>query len=147
MKDQLRVYSGGTFDMVHRGHLDLLEWCRKIAGPEGEVIIALNTDDFIERFKGKPPIVSYEDRKAMLEAFASLVTKVIENTGGEDSKSAIMEVKPDVIVVGSDWLMKDYCAQMGFTPQWLEEQRIALTYVPRHLPISSTQIKEKVRTV
>jgi cytidyltransferase-like protein len=145
MKEGLRTYSGGSFDVIHRGHLDLLEWCRQIAGKKGEVVIALNTDDFIERFKGKKPIIPYEDRKALLEAFTSLVDRVIENTSGEDSKPAIMEVKPDVIVIGSDWLMKDYCAQMNFTPQWLEEQKIALAYVPRHLPISSTQIKEKIK--
>ena len=145
MKENLRAYTGGTFDVVHRGHLDLLEWCRVLVGRSGEVVVALNTDEFVEKFKGQKPAIPYEDRKVMLEAFSGLVTRVIENSGGEDSKPAIMEVKPDIIVIGSDWLMKDYCKQMGFTPEWLEEQKIALAYVPRHLPISSTQIKERIR--
>jgi len=123
----------------------LLEWCRVIAGEKGNVIVSLNTDEFVEKFKGKKPIIPYEDRKAILEAFTHLVDEVIENTGGEDSKPAILETKPDVIVVGSDWLVKDYMKQMDFTPQWLEEQNIALCYVPRHRNISSTQIKEKVK--
>jgi len=145
MRESLRTYTGGTFDVVHRGHLDLLEWCRALAGEDGEVIVALNTDEFVEEFKGTRPIIPFEDRKAMLEAFSSLVTRVIKNDGGADSKPSIMEVKPDIIVVGSDWLKKDYCRQMDFTPQWLEEQKIALAYVPRHLPISSTKIKERIR--
>ena len=145
MRESLRAYTGGTFDVVHRGHLDLLEWCRALAGEDGEVIVALNTDEFVEEFKGTRPIIPFEDRKAMLEAFSSLVTRVIKNDGGADSKPSIMEVKPDIIVVGSDWLKKDYCRQMDFTPQWLEEQKIALAYVPRHLPISSTKIKERIR--
>jgi len=144
-RDGMRVYTGGTFDMIHRGHLDLLEWCRAFATESGEVIVALNTDEFVEQYKGTRPIIPYEDRKAMLEAFTSLVDVVIENTGGEDSKPAIMDVKPDIIVVGSDWLMKDYCAQMNFTPEWLEEQKIALAYVPRHLPVSTSKIKERVK--
>ena len=142
-KENLNVYSGGTFDVVHRGHLDLLKWCRLIAG-SGKVTIALNTDEFVEQYKGKRPTIPYEDRKEMLEAFSSLVDEVVANEGGSDSKPAILKVKPDVIVIGSDWLIKDYCKQMNFTPEWLEEQRIALLYIPRHLPISSTKIKENV---
>jgi len=141
----LRVYSGGTFDIPHRGHLDLLRWCREIAG-EGEVVIALNTDEFVEEYKGKRPIMEYEDRKAMLEAFTDLVDRVVENSGGADSKPAILEVDPDVIVVGSDWLMKDYCAQMDFSPEWLKKHGIALCYIPRQLDRSTTQIKEKIKS-
>ena len=142
----LKVYTGGTFDMIHRGHLDLLEWCRRLAGDDGVVYVALNSDDFVERFKGKTPITSFDDRKAILEALEGLVDTVIENIGGEDSKITIMQVKPDIIVVGSDWLKKDYCKQMSFTPDWLEENRIALAYIPRHLDISSTKIKLKCQS-
>lgn len=143
--EQLTIYSGGTFDIPHRGHLDLLTWCREIAGQDGKVVIALNTDEFVEQYKGTRPIMSYEDRKAILEAFTSLVDEVIENTGGADSKPSILEVNPDIIVIGSDWLAKDYMKQMGFTPEWLEENRIALAYVPRHLDRSTTQIKNRVK--
>lgn len=145
MKENLRVYTGGTFDIPHRGHLDLLGWCRKIAGEDGEVVVSLNTDEFVERYKGKKPTMSFEDRRAILEAFTELVDEVVENVGGEDSKQSIMDVKPDVVVIGSDWLMKDYMGQMDFTPEWLEEQNIALCYIPRHRKISSTQIKQTVK--
>ena len=145
LKRKLTVYSGGTFDMIHRGHLDLLKWCRLIAGKNGKVVISLNTDGFVERFKGKRPVVPLEDRRALLEAFKDLVDVVIENIGDEDSKISILKVKPDIIVVGSDWLKKDYCKQMSFTPEWLEEQNIALCYIPRNLPESTTNIKNRVK--
>ena len=139
----MKVYSVGTFDLLTPGHIDLFYWCRKIAG-DGEVIISLNTDEFVEQFKGHKPSMCYEDRKAILEAL-SMIDMVIPNSGGADSKPAILNWKPDVIVVGSDWLKKDYCKQMGFTPEWLEEQKIALMYIPRHLPQSSTLFKEKIK--
>ena len=141
----LRVYTGGTFDLPHRGHIDLLGWCREIAGEDGEVVVSLNTDEFVERYKGKRPVIKYGDRKAILEEFTSLVDRVVENVGGEDSKQTIMNVAPDIIVVGSDWLFKDYMKQMDFTPEWLEEQNIALCYIPRHRNISTTNIKEVVK--
>jgi len=134
------VYTGATFDVFHVGHLDLLRRCKEL----GDVVVSLNTDVFIEQFKGKKPIYSYEERKEILES-CKLVDLVIPNTGGADSKPAILSVHPRYIVVGSDWLRKDYCKQMGFTPEWLEEQNITLVYVPRIRKVSSTEIKERIK--
>ena len=64
----LRIYTGGTFDLFHIGHLNLLKRCSQIAGTDGQVIVALNTDEFIENYKGKKPIIPYEDRKSILES-------------------------------------------------------------------------------
>ena len=124
--------------------MDLFKWCRILAGENGKVIVSLNTDEFIAEFKGKPPIMSYQERKAVIEAIR-YVDEVIPNEGGVDSKISILKVKPDMLVVGSDWLKKDYCKQMGFTPEWLEQQHIALTYIPRYIQISTTQIKQRIR--
>ena len=45
------IYTGGTFDLFHSGHVNLLKRCREVAGQEGKVVVALNTDDFIFQFK------------------------------------------------------------------------------------------------
>lgn len=135
------VYSGGTFDLFHTGHVELLEYCKQLSG-NGEVIISLNTDDFITRYKGKPPLMSFKEREDVLLS-TRYVDKVIPNYGGEDSKPSILEIQPDIIVIGMDWLEKDYCKQMGFTPEWLSEHRISLCYVPRTRGISTTRIKER----
>jgi cytidyltransferase-like protein len=138
------VYTGGSFDLPHVGHVDLLNWCRLLAG-NGKVVIALNTDKFIKGFKGHLPTLTYNDRKTMLLAFKGLVDEVVMNKSGKDSRPTILKVKPDIIVVGSDWLRKDYMKQMSFTPKWLEKNKIALCYIPRYLNISTTQIKERVK--
>lgn len=139
------IYTGGTFDILHIGHIDLFKWCRKVAGKDGKVVVSLNTDDFIEKYKGKTPIMCFDDRKALLSSLSEVVDSVIPNIGGADSKKAIMKVKPDVIVIGSDWLKKDYFKQMGFTPEWLEKNKIALMYIPRYIDMSSTKIKDKIK--
>lgn len=139
------VYTGGTFDVLHVGHIDLLNWCRLLAGDKGQVVVALNTDEFVHRYKGKPPAMNYDERKAVLTALRGLVDRVIPNMDGEDSKPTILEVEPDIIAIGSDWLRKNYMEQMKFSAHWLEEQRIALVYVPRHISMSSTLIKERIR--
>jgi glycerol-3-phosphate cytidylyltransferase len=134
------IYTGGTFDLFHAGHVDLLRRCSYL----GEVVIvSLNTDEFILEYKGHLPINTYEERKAVLES-CRYVSEVIPNSSGSDSKPAILSVMPQYIVIGSDWLKKDYCKQMNFTPDWLEENGITLAYVPRMRDLSTTQIKGRV---
>lgn len=139
----LRVYTGGTFDLFHIGHVRLLERCREISEESGMVIVSLNTDEFIEEYKGKPPIISYQDRAEVLSS-CRYVDKVIPNFGNEDSKPAIIEASPDIIAIGSDWARKDYYKQMQFTQDWLDKHSISLIYIPYTTGISSTEIKTRL---
>jgi glycerol-3-phosphate cytidylyltransferase len=133
------VYTGGTFDLFHAGHVAFLQRCAEFGG----VVVALNTDEFIEAYKGKPPVISYEDRRRVLLA-CRYVDRVVPNVGGADSKPAIEMVSPDMVVIGSDWAKKDYYAQMQFTQDWLDERGIGLAYLPYTIGISSTAIKERM---
>lgn len=137
------LYTGGTFDIYHSGHANFLRQCRAIVGEDGEVVVSLNTDKFICDYKGKPPVMSYEERAQVLLS-TKYVDRVIVNTGGSDSKPAISLVNPDFIVIGSDWAYKDYYAQMGFTQEWLDERNIVLIYVPYTEGISTTELKKRI---
>ena len=140
----LRVYTGGTFDLFHVGHLNLLKRCHEIAGWTGQVIVSLNTDEFVYKYKGKNPVIPYQDRKAILES-CKYVDSVMENYGQEDSKESILLAQLiDVVAIGSDWARKDYYKQMNFDQDWLDSQRISLIYIPYTSGISSTKIKEKI---
>lgn len=137
----LRLYTGGTFDLFHAGHVEFLKKCCEIAD---EVIVSLNTDEFIETYKGKAPIMTYHEREAVLKACV-WVNEVVPNSGGADSKPAILESDVDVIAIGSDWARRDYYAQMQFTQDWLDAQDISLIYIPYTRGISSTEIKQRLR--
>lgn len=137
------VYTGGTFDLFHAGHIKFLKACRRIVGDEGYVLVALNTDEFIEAYKGKPPVMTYEERKTVLLA-CKYVNSVVPNLSGADSKPTIMTYEPDFIVIGDDWARKDYYAQMQFTQEWLDEQDIQLVYVPYTKGISTTELKKRI---
>ena len=139
----LRVYTGGTFDLFHAGHINFLKRCQEIAGISGTVTVALNTDEFIYEYKKKTPILSYQERAVVLEA-CRYVNFVFPNIGGADSKPAIEECKPDVIAIGSDWARRDYYKQMQFDQDWLDERNISLIYIPYTKGISSTLIKQKI---
>lgn len=139
----MRIYNGSTFDLLHVGHLYVLRQMRELAGPDGEVIIGLNTDEFVEEFKGHRPVQSYLERAEIVAAIR-YVDRVIPNVGGADSRPVLDVVQPDVIAVGRDWWSEDdskYCRQMGFTKEWLAERGIRLHYL-RWLPNrSSTNLR------
>lgn len=136
----LTVYTGGTFDLIHSGHVNFLRRCAEI----GNVTIALNTDEFIAEYKGKPPIMSYDERFAVLSEFYS-VKNIFPNEGGADSTPTILRANPDIIAIGSDWARKDYYKQMGFTQDWLDERGISLMYIPYTQGISTTELKRRIK--
>ena len=136
------AYAGGTFDLFHGGHVNFLRQCASF----GDVIVALNTDEFVERFKGNKPVMTYAEREMVLRA-CKYVRGVIPNLSGEDSRPTIMSVGPNYIVIGDDWKDKDYCKQMNFTKEWLEENNIELIYVSYTKNISSTDIKNRIKKI
>lgn len=133
------VYTGGSFDMPHHGHFRLLER----ASHFGDVVVALNLNDFSLQYKNKALVMSYEERREILMS-CKWVHDVVPNIGGADSRISIDLVKPDYIVIGSDWATKDYHAQMGFTQEWLDERGIGLVYVPYTKGISSTDLRARI---
>lgn len=140
------VYTGATFDLIHNGHIRFLKACRRLAGDDGKVVVSLNTDAFIQAYKGKSPIMSFDERKEILLG-CRYVDQVIANVGGADSKPAIVDVMPDFIVIGDDWAKKDYYAQMQFTQSWLDDLEIQLVYVPYTEGISTTELKQRIAGV
>ena len=136
----LTIYTGGTFDLLHSGHVNFLRKCSEL----GNVTVALNTDEFIEAYKGKPPIMTFAERKAVLLGLR-YVENVVPNLGGADSRISIDSVSPDIVAIGSDWARKDYYKQMMFTQDWLDERGISLLYIPYTGGISTTNIKGRMK--
>lgn len=136
------VYTGGTFDVLHAGHIELLLDCVGLSHC-GRVVVALNTDEFITEYKGRPPVCTYEQRATMLRAIR-YVDEVIPNVGGWDSRPAIEQVMPNIIAVGDDWAGRDYHGQMGFTPEWLAVRMIELVFVRRTTGLSSSLLKQRL---
>jgi len=139
-----KIYTGGTFDLFHSGHVNFLRECKEIAGAGGKVIVALNTDEFVLDYKGALPVCTEQERKIVLDA-CEYVDQVVCNTSGADSKPTILSVKPNYIAIGSDWAMKDYHKQMGFNQQWLDEYDIGLIYIPYTRFISTSDIKKRMQ--
>lgn len=132
-----RAITLGTFDPLHIGHLGLFKQCKRLAG---ELVVAVNSDRFVESYRGKPALIPETHRMGVIAALED-VDHVRLNAGGWWQRNVILESQADLIVVGDDWAARDYYTQLGITQKWLDSHDIQLVYVPRTGPWSSTQIK------
>lgn len=131
------IYVGGTFDLFHYGHARFLEQCSKY----GRVIVAINTDDFCERYKRKPVLTLGERIESV--AACKWVDEVIVNIGDEDSGVTIDTIKDKKvthIAHGDDWTGDSLIEQLGISQEWLDERGISMLYVPYTKGISTSDI-------
>ena len=94
------VFTNGCFDIVHRGHVELLKYCREIGS---RVIVGLNSDDSVKKLKGdQRPYFNQQDRKILLENLSCVDEVHIFNE--ETPYDLISKLKPDIIVKGGDYM-------------------------------------------
>jgi rfaE bifunctional protein nucleotidyltransferase chain/domain len=93
------VFTNGCFDILHSGHLDLLQRARNLGDA---LVVAINSDASVARMKGpNRPIIPQEERAELLAAFEQVDFVCTFN---EDTPlAAILQIHPDVLVKGADW--------------------------------------------
>lgn len=139
-----RVLTVGTFDLLHHGHLDLLERCRKLAGPGGSVIVGVNPDEWVATYK-RPPVQSLQTRLGLLRALDRRYADASVRASGASLLPMLELWAPDFLAVGSDWEGRDYLAQIGVTQEELDSFgcRLVYLYRPADGP-STTRIRERL---
>ena len=96
------VFTNGCFDIIHAGHIKLL----REASRYGNVVVGVNSDNSVKRIKGDSrPINNLDARMTVLSAIRYIwhVVDFDEDT----PENLIKELKPDILVKGSDWKEED----------------------------------------
>jgi glycerol-3-phosphate cytidylyltransferase len=124
-----RVITYGTYDLLHYGHINLLQRARRMGD---YLIVGLSTDNF-NCLKNKICYFTYDQRKHLLEAIR-YVDLVIPENCWEQKIENIKDYHIDLFVIGNDWegkfdFLKDYCE---------------VIYLPRTPEISTTIIKNSI---
>ena len=133
-----RVYTAGTFDLFHPGHVKFLRRCSFL----GDVTVALNTDHFVSLYKGVEPVMNWFERRALLESCRYV--KAVVRQPSLDLRPQLERLRPTYLAVGSDWAKKDYYAQIGASQEWLDEHDITLVYIPYTQNISTTDLRRRL---
>ncbi|MBQ9844176.1 MAG: adenylyltransferase/cytidyltransferase family protein [Oscillospiraceae bacterium] len=129
-------YTTGVFDMFHIGHLNIL----KRAKEQCEyLIVGVSTDELVQKYKNKAPIIPFHERSAIVEAI-KYVDKVVPQEN-MNKLTIVKELGAGAVFVGSDW---------KGTPQWDEYERLfdevgcAVVYLNHTDGISSTILRDKL---
>ena len=93
------VFTNGCFDIIHPGHIDLLERAKQLGT---KLVVGINSDSSVRAIKGKPrPFLSQIDRAIILKSLRSVDEVHIFDE--PTPEKLIKEVRPDVLVKGGDW--------------------------------------------
>ena len=110
------IFVNGTFDILHPGHVQLLNYAKSLGD---SLTVGIDSDRRVREKKGPTrPINSVGDRAYMLQNLEAVDYIVIFDSD-EELERCIKTVKPDIMVVGSDWKDKSviggmYAAELRF---------------------------------
>ena len=133
------VYTVGTFDLLHVGHLALLEYCKTLGDT---VAVGVASDEVVMLYKPKIPVIPLDQRMEMLKALRCV--DIVMPYHELDYLTVCKEVKADIFVIGEDWGKKPH--NKGVEDYMKEQGRkvVQVQYNPR---TSSTEIRETVISI
>ena len=109
-----KIFVNGTFDVLHPGHVRLLQYAKSLGT---RLLVAIDTDNRVRQLKGPSrPFFTQDDRKFMLESLGCTV--VLFNTD-QELEHIIATYEPDIMVKGSDYINKpivgeEHCGRIEF---------------------------------
>jgi phosphoenolpyruvate phosphomutase len=134
------VYVAMSADLVHPGHLNII----KVAREHGEVVVGLLTDEAIASYK-RLPYLDYDQRRAVIEEIRG-VSRVIPQTT-LDYVPNLLELRPDIVVHGSDWRTGIQAATRASVIETLAQWGGRLVEPEYTHGVSSTAYNESLREI
>lgn len=136
MKKYRVGYTQGVFDMFHVGHLNLLKKAKERCD---FLIVGVNSDELVETYKHKCPMINENQRKQIVEAIKYVDKCAIVDT--LDKEIAWENFKFDAIFIGDDWKGNERWVK---TEKLLSLHNVKVIYLEYTKGISSTILKEKL---
>ena len=131
------VYTVGTFDLLHVGHLALLEYCKTLGNV---VAVGVASDEVVNRYKPNVPVVPLNQRVEMLEALSCV--DIVRPYHELEYVSGCRELGTDIFVIGEDWGSKPHNLDVE---TYLREAGKKIVQVRYNSRTSSTKIKQTVQ--
>lgn len=109
VKSMKHIFVNGTFDVLHPGHVQLLNYAKSFGDT---LTVGIDSDRRVAEKKGPSrPIYNIKDRSFMLQNLKS-VDYVVVFDSDEELEHCLKTIRPDIMVVGSDWKGKSVIGSM-----------------------------------
>ncbi len=139
MKKDIVGYTTGVFDLFHIGHLRLLQNAKSQCD---RLIVGVSTDELVETYKNKKPIIPYEERVEIVSAL-KCVDEVVPQKH-RDKVASYHEIKFDIMFVGSDWKGSELFNQVESE---LAGYDVDVVYFDYTNHVSSTLLKSTLQAI
>ena len=134
MKQYKVGYTTGVYDLFHIGHLNIL---KRAKAQCDYLIVGVSTDELVQTYKHKTPIIPYEERKAIIESL-KYVDKVVPQTT-MDKMEAWKKIHFNAIFHGDDWKGSNMYNEIE---EKLKAVGVDLVFLPHTTGTSSTILTE-----
>jgi glycerol-3-phosphate cytidylyltransferase len=129
----MKIVTFGTFDLMHIGHINILERCKNLNGENNTVIVGISSDDFSYSKKSRYPYFNEKHRMKLLKSL-KFVDEVFLEESFEKKGEYLKKYNADIFVMGDDWEGK-----------FDEFNNICkVVYLPRTPEISTTEIINRI---
>jgi glycerol-3-phosphate cytidylyltransferase len=130
------VYTVGTFDLLHVGHLALLKYCRTLGNT---LAVGVASDSVVNTYKPNVPVIPLDQREEMLKALSCV--DIVRPYYELEYVSACIELNVDIFVIGEDWGSNPHNIAVESYLRSKGKQIIQVRYNSR---TSSSKIKQDV---
>jgi len=130
------VYTVGTFDLLHVGHLVLLEHCKTLGNT---FVVGVASDEVVNSYKPNVPVIPLKQRMEMVKALTCVDD--VRSYNELEYVSACKELDVDIFVIGEDWGDKPHNIAVE---EYLKSKGKKIVQVTYNAQTSSTRIKQNV---
>ena len=137
------VLASGVFDLLHLGHVKFLEEAKKTGGKNAELIVIIARDSTVEETKGRKPIMSENQRLALVESL-KVVDEAVLGFERFDIGDVIERIKPDVIALGYDQVDMEQRVRKYVNDHKLNVKVVRIGKFEEDAIDSSSKIRQKI---
>lgn len=141
MREKVVGFTAGAFDMFHIGHLNLIKNAKMRCD---YLIVGVNTDELIQEYKDKKPVIPLMERIQIIEALKYVDQVIPVTTLDKEIIWKTISPKYNILFIGDDWKGNERWKQ---TEEIMKKYSVSVEYLPHTEGTTSTLLREKLMKI
>jgi FAD synthetase len=137
------ILASGVFDLLHLGHVRFLEEAKRAGGKDAKLIVIIARDSTVEKTKGRKPIMSEDQRRALVVSL-KVVDQAVLGYKDLDIGEVIEKIKPNIIALGYDQADMENSVKSYVAKNKVPVEVVRIGKFAENALDSSSKIKQKI---